>query len=100
MPAPERPALRRAGKGGASLGAVALAVLVPKCPLCVAGLLSAAGFATAGARSVAPYVRPGAFALAAAIALLVVGSELRRRRTRSAACCASRGGAGAGSATP
>lgn len=100
MSAPERRALRRAGKGGASLGAVALAVLVPKCPLCVAGLLSAVGLATAGARAVAPYVRPGAFAIAGAIVLVVLASELRRRRARSTACCASRGGAGAGSATP
>ncbi len=90
MSALERTVLRRAGKGGASIGALILAVLVPKCPLCVAGLLSAAGIATAGAREVAPYARPLAFALAGVIALLVVGSELRRRRAHSTACCGAR----------
>jgi len=84
MSSGEGGALRRAGKGGASLGALALAVLVPKCPICVAALLSAAGLATAGAREVAPYVRPAAFLVAAVVVAVAVWSERRRARRR---CC-------------
>ncbi len=87
MSAREGGALRRAGKGGASLGALALAVLVPKCPICVAALLSAAGLATAGARAAAPYVRPAAFVLAAVVVVVAVWSERRRARR---ACCRAR----------
>jgi hypothetical protein len=45
------------------------ALLVPKCPLCVAAYLSAAGFGAALARAVAPVVVRGARVAAIAVAI-------------------------------
>ena len=73
----------------AGLLGLALAALVPKCPLCVVGALSALGLGTA-AGWLAPAVRPAAFALALLGVLAVLRSEWRRRALRGG-CCASRG---------
>jgi hypothetical protein len=80
----------RSAPAAASFGTVALAVLAPKCPLCVAAALSALGLGTASAGCIAPFVRPAAFALAAAAVLALVWGEARRRRRAAKApdCCA------------
>jgi hypothetical protein len=72
------------GVGGLSLGAVAAALALPKCPLCVVALLSALGLGGSLVEAVAPVLRPVALALglilAVALAALVV------RRARPGAC--------------
>ena len=47
------------------------ALLVPKCPLCLAAYLTAAGFGAALSRAVAPVVLRGARGLAVAAAIVL-----------------------------
>jgi hypothetical protein len=75
-------ALRRAGSGAVSIGAVIAAALVPKCPLCIAAMLSAAGVGAAVARDLAPFVRGLSLALAMGLAALVAAAEWRRAQVR------------------
>jgi hypothetical protein len=67
---------------------VALALLLPKCPLCVAALLSSLGFGAASAMRLAPWLHHLALAAAVcAIAAGVASASLRfRRRARGCAC--------------
>ena len=71
-----------------SVGAALVALLVPKCPLCVAAYLGAFGASAAVAHGAAPFVRPVAL-LAAAMALVALGiGAWRARKTRrTASCC-------------
>jgi hypothetical protein len=71
-------ALRRGGSASASLGAIVLAVLVPKCPLCVAAMLSAVGIGAAAAHHLATMVRAAAFIVAAAVVIAALWLEWRR----------------------
>lgn len=77
-----REGARRLARGVASIGTVAAAVLVPKCPMCVAAALSVVGVGASLGFSVAPFVRPLAFvvALATTVAFLWRERDLRRRR--------------------
>lgn len=72
--------LRRAA---GSLVAGLLALLVPKCPLCVAAYLAGLGLGAAASRDAAPFVRPVAYTIAGLAALALVLALLRRRR----GCC-------------
>ena len=64
----------------ASLGTIVVAALVPKCPLCVAAMLSALGVGSAAAGAIAPAVRPFVFTLAALAVVLLARLEWRRLR--------------------
>ena len=79
------------GRAAPAVGAALAAVLVPKCPLCVAAYLAAFGMSAAAADAAAPLVRPAAFALVglATHALLFGARRLRQRQRRRAAprCC-------------
>ena len=74
---------REVGVGGASAGAVAAALLLPKCPLCIAALLSAMGIGGSLVEAVVPALRPAALTvglvLAIALAATVVARRARRR---------------------
>ena len=66
------------------VGAVA-ALLVPKCPVCIAAYLTLFGFGAGWAGAVAPLVRPVAFALsfvAFAVVVVVIVRQYRRRSAR------------------
>ena len=77
------------------LGTALGALLVPKCPLCIAAALSLLGMNAVAASSAAPLVRPLAFAVSVAFLLFVVGSERRRsmlrvlrlRKGNNRSCC-------------
>jgi hypothetical protein len=103
-PAPEARVGRLGRIGGvvSSFGTVLCAVLLPKCPLCLAALLGAIGLGASGASLVAPLVRPAAMVLAAAGFLLLAWSASRSIAARLGAaragerCCSfSRHKAGA-----
>lgn len=71
-------------RGAASFAAASFAVLVPKCPVCVAAWLAGLGLGAGVSRGAAPFVRPLAFAVAGvAVMALMLGL---RRRTRRRAC--------------
>jgi hypothetical protein len=65
-----------------SLGTLLAAAFVPKCPLCVAAMLSALGVGTASASVLAPVVRPAVFTLAAAALVVLAWTEWRRLRAK------------------
>lgn len=68
-----------------SLCAVLVALLVPKCPLCVAAYLACLGVGTAAVHTAALFVRPLLFAfLGVSVSLLTLGLW-RSRRSRP--CC-------------
>lgn len=73
--------LRDVAAVASTAGAFALAALVPKCPLCIAVVLSAWGVGATTAGMVAPGVRPALLAIAAA--LLVVHAVTRGRARSS-----------------
>jgi hypothetical protein len=79
---------RRARSVASSVGTVLCALLVPKCPLCVAAWLGAAGIGAGAATLVAPFVRPAALLLAALALLSFVGSLRRGRAARRAPAAA------------
>ncbi|HVU04952.1 MAG TPA: hypothetical protein VHE30_24545 [Polyangiaceae bacterium] len=86
--------LARGTAFGSTAGTFVLAALVPKCPLCVAAMLSAWGVGASVAGTVAPVVRPALLVLtvAAVLAVGVVGvrsSRNRRRRAESQPSCCS-----------
>ena len=64
--------------GGSTVGAVLAALLLPKCPLCIAALLGAAGVGATSAALVAPWLRPACIVLAVMGAMVFLAS---RRRT-------------------
>ncbi len=68
---PERARSRRLLRGSSASGvwAALAALLVPKCPLCIAALLTVVGMNAALASAIAPLVRPLAFGLPVAIVL-------------------------------
>jgi hypothetical protein len=74
----------RAGSAGVSALALLGALLVPKCPLCIAWL-SALGLGVVGAAWLAPLVRVAGFVVAALGAVTVVSLEWRRRQRGCAA---------------
>jgi hypothetical protein len=78
MSPPDR--LRRAARASASLAALVVAVLIPKCPLCVAAALSALGLGATLGSWLAPAVRPLGLGLAVAGLLVFARSEWHRRR--------------------
>lgn len=91
MPAPDR--RTRLASRTTSAAAIIAAALVPKCPLCVAAMLSALGVGSACATFLGGVARPFVFALAALAVVLVGFAELRRfvarrRAHASAGCCA------------
>src|SRR5688572_4110230 len=77
------------GRAASSVGAALLAVLVPKCPLCVAAYLTSLGLGAAASHSAAPFVRPAAFMLAAvSLIVLALGVWRRHKRRTAPSCCA------------
>jgi hypothetical protein len=72
----------RALRGLSWLGTALGALLVPKCPLCIAAALSLLGMNALAASSAAPFIRPLAFAISLAFLLFVVRSELSRSMLR------------------
>jgi len=80
-----RDGVRRVASASTSIGAIVVAALIPKCPLCIAAALSAIGVGATLASSLAPIVRPIGIGLAV-VALIVLGSgEWRRRKQRACA---------------
>ena len=85
--------LQGAGFGSALLAEGLLLALVPKCPLCVAAMLSFWGLGAGVAGALAPWLRPVAL-LSAALCALALAVVLRRRagapvETGARACCCS-----------
>jgi hypothetical protein len=71
-PSEPRQSVRRLRGAASGIGAALLAVLVPKCPLCVAAWLTALGVGATGAGLIAPLVRPAALALILVATVLAV----------------------------
>jgi hypothetical protein len=70
---------------------VVLAVLLPKCPLCVAALLSWLGFGAAFASALAPWLHHVLLAVAVcAIASGVASAIVRLRRSTHVCACERR----------
>lgn len=85
---------RRVFGGGSSAFAFLALVLAPKCPLCIAALLSGLGLGAGVAGSIAPLLRPLAFALGGLALVWLARVEWRARRARErgesariSACC-------------
>jgi hypothetical protein len=73
------------------VGSTVLVALAPKCPLCVAAVLSSLGLGAAAASLLGPLVRPLAIAFAlGAVAALVAGERRRLHARRSVHSCCSR----------
>jgi hypothetical protein len=72
----------RPGRSGlaSSLGAGLGAVLLPKCPLCVAAVLSSLGLGATAAGLLAVVLRPAALTLAGAGLIVVAWAAWRARR--------------------
>jgi hypothetical protein len=70
--------------------------LLPKCPLCIAAMLSALGMGATGAALLSVLARPGLLVLAGGALVAVVAVQWRRRATRAIGCCSE----GARSRTP
>ena len=76
-----------------SIGTIAAALLLPKCPMCIAVALSAIGLGGSFGAAVAPLLRPVAIALGGLALLTLAWAEVRRRRARASGdCCAARAG--------
>jgi len=75
--------------GGSTIGAILAALLLPKCPLCIAALLGAAGIGSTSAALVAPWLRPTFIVLAVIGAMMLVASRrfLERFSSRSRCEC-------------
>ncbi len=77
---------RRAGSltgAASSLSAVLILAFLPKCPVCVAVWLGAVGLGASSAALAAPLLRPAAYALGAASALLLGWSAWRARKPQN-----------------
>lgn len=74
------------GAGGLSMGSVAAALLLPKCPVCVAALLSALGIGASIVDALAPVLRPAALALGLLLAVVLAALVARRTRRRCQDC--------------
>jgi hypothetical protein len=85
---------RRLARAAASLGSLVLAVLLPKCPVCVAAWLSALGVGASLGATLAPVLRPLGFTLAALALAVFLAGEWRRRRARRIARRATAGSPG------
>jgi hypothetical protein len=81
--------VRRAGAFAGSMAGVIGAVLVPKCPLCAAAMLTALGASSTAALEVAPFVRVIAIVVAALSVLVFGALEWRRRARATDARCAT-----------
>jgi hypothetical protein len=81
---------RELGIGGSSVGAVVAAFLLPKCPLCVAAILSALGLGAALPEVVVPLLRPAALAVGLALAVALVAALIARRVRRCPNCPSTR----------
>ncbi len=80
---------RELGIGGSSAGAIAAALVLPKCPLCVVALLSALGLGGSLVEAAAPVLRPAALAIGVVLAAVLAASlALRRARRRTCGDCA------------
>ena len=73
--------------GGSTVGAVLAALLLPKCPLCIAALLGAAGIGATSAILVAPWLRPACIVLAVIGAMVFVASRRYLDRVSSRSRC-------------
>jgi hypothetical protein len=82
--------LGRLSVATSSVGTIVLAALVPKCPLCVAAALSAWGLGASAASTVAPAVRPVAFALMAVATTALIVFAVRRMRAEARSTAADR----------
>ena len=71
------------GSSASGLWAALAALLVPKCPLCIAALLTFVGMNAALASALAPLIRPLAFGLPVAIVLSLFVMRLLMRAPRS-----------------
>ncbi|MGC4086599.1 MAG: hypothetical protein QM756_16850 [Polyangiaceae bacterium] len=76
-----------AGRSASALGTAVIALLVPKCPLCVAMYLTGFGLSATFSRGAAPFVRPVAFALVALAGVALTLAVWRARRRRVAPSC-------------
>ena len=72
-----------------SFGAALVALLVPKCPLCVAAYLAAFGLSASASHSAAPFVRPLALAIAAVASLALALAVWRNRKRHAMPRCCS-----------
>jgi len=81
-----------AAGGATSLGTLVAVALLPKCPLCVAALLSGLGLGAAATGRLAPLARPLGIALVAAALLAVAWVEWRRWLARRGGSAPSKGG--------
>jgi hypothetical protein len=89
--ASERQGVARRAGAATSAGAILATLLLPKCPLCIAVLLSSTGLGIAAARFIAAAARPGLWVLAAVSVLVVIWVErgrIGRRGRRDESCCA------------
>ena len=88
-----RAELRRVLPGLGSFGSLALALLLPKCPLCIAAVLSGAGVGAAAAALMAPYLKPLAYVAAIARFMVLLwrhrGAGPKRSGTHCCACSQS-----------
>jgi hypothetical protein len=73
---------RELGLGGSSIGAVAAALALPKCPLCVVGFLSAIGIGGSFVEAVVPLLRPAALTIGLVLAVVLVAFLVARRGWR------------------
>jgi hypothetical protein len=81
---------RELGVGGSSIGAVAAALVLPKCPLCIVGFLSAMGIGGSLVEAVVPMLRPAALAVGLVLAVVLAASlVVRRTRRRACPACAA-----------
>ncbi len=70
------------GSSASGLWAALAALLMPKCPLCIAALLTFVGMNAALASAVAPLIRPLAFGLPVAIVLSLFAMRYLMRAPR------------------
>lgn len=76
----------------ASTASVLCAVLLPKCPMCIAAWLSILGIGAGIGAAVGLVLRPLAIAVAVTTAVTLLASWLRARATARGACCSQRDG--------
>ncbi|MEP7052573.1 MAG: hypothetical protein ABJB12_19555 [Pseudomonadota bacterium] len=72
------------GSSASGLGAALAALLVPKCPLCVAALLTLVGMGAPLASAIAPLLRPLLFGLLVVTLLWLLIARVHARRSSDA----------------